>query len=139
MDFYAAASQIIPVLFVILAFESRSLIKMPASYVRGDEKKPRYWNATQIVGRIYLSVMLAIGEACALFGLYEGDESRLLDALIWLALIAGLLGATVQPVGRQWNYFQAWRRDGGGPIWFVVLFLLLVSFLAALIIQLFLR
>jgi len=44
MEFYAAACQVIPVLFVVMAFEAQVLTKRPSPYF-ADKDQPRYWNA----------------------------------------------------------------------------------------------
>jgi hypothetical protein len=111
VDFYLMAAQVIPVLYLALAFETKDLNRRPASY-DPDSDSPRRWNATQIVGRIYLVSLMAIGELAALVGAYVGRRMSLLNGLTWAALVAGLYMVSATPIAQQRKYFSEWWAAG---------------------------
>ena len=67
--------------------------------------------------RIYALTALAVGEIAALVGLDRGVRKDALDALIWLALLIGVLGVTVPLMRRQWDYLERyWARIRYQPV-----------------------
>lgn len=54
MDFYGAAAQVIPVLYLVMAFESRWLFRKP---VRLADLDPSEWAAHQIMLAIFLALL----------------------------------------------------------------------------------
>ena len=74
------------------------------------------------MGRAYLSVVLAVGET-ARSRVCTRQSLPARDVVNWIALVVGIVGVTVAPLGRQWGsgYLKTWRRDAGGPMWFLLL------------------
>ena len=121
MEFYAAASQIIPVLLLALIFENRALSKRPSSYDASQRKDPSNWNATQVVARIWATVTIAAAETAALVGLYRQHEDRLTNGVVWLGLMVSLAMVLYSVVNRQGAYLREWWSSGAASdLWLVV-------------------
>lgn len=116
MQFYGIAAQVIPVLCLAIVFEERMLHRKPASY-QGEKDNPQYWNATQIVARIYLTLLVTAGEVAALVGLYRQETSWVVDALIWLAIIVALCTLVVAVLSPQWKYWRQWWSTEAKSWW----------------------
>lgn len=122
MDFYATAAQVIPTLFLAMAFESRALLRLPTSYDPGaDPDDPARWNAAQIIGMLYFVALMACGELAALTALYRDAASDLTTALTWLGLVGGLLGVVLPVLGNRWRLLKQHLSSAGS--WGQVLFL----------------
>jgi hypothetical protein len=90
MDFYAIAAQVIPVLYLAMAFESRILYRQPGSILREpkDKDDPEYWNVSTPVLTMWVALLMTAGEVAALLGLYHDIEHPIINALIWYGLVA---------------------------------------------------
>lgn len=144
VEFYGAASQVIPVLFLAMVFESRLLARRPESFDPSDPRlklrltyepgDPMLSKPARPLYRIYAVTALAVGEIAALVGLDRGVRGDILDALIWLALLIGVLGVTVPLIRRQWGYLEdywARIRDPTRPfswVWQLLLFVVPMAF-----------
>lgn len=107
--FYDLAAQVIPLLLLAMAFETRVLQRRPDSYLAKDPNYrdvPWTWNPTQIITAILVVLLLIAGEFGALLGAYGVGASYSLDALVWLALIVGLVGLALPLVSIQWGYME---------------------------------
>jgi hypothetical protein len=114
VDFYATAAQVIPTLFLAMAFESRALLRLPTSYnSEADPQDARWWNATQIVGMFYYVAAMACGEVSALIALYGDKGSGLTNGLTWLGLLGGLAGVVVPVLDHQWGLLRRHFRAVG--------------------------
>jgi hypothetical protein len=116
VDFYSAAAQIIPVLFLAAVVEGRLVNSRPDSYFSHDPDNPKKWNGTQPVGRIYAVLIMAIGQLLSLVALSNPAAARaeFTRSMIWLALAVGL-GAVAYPVlARQVNYWRRWAENTPG-------------------------
>ncbi|WP_327031831.1 hypothetical protein [Micromonospora ureilytica] len=112
MEFYATAAQVIPVLFLAMAFESRMLFRRPDSYI-DDTDDPATWNGTQIVVVIFVTILMAIAEFAALVGLFRGKQVGLVNGLVWLGLTAGLIGVIMPVVSFQVELLKQHLKSGG--------------------------
>jgi hypothetical protein len=125
VDFYGAAAQVIPVLLLALIFENKALLRQPSSYLPDRVAEATHWNATQIVGRVYLTLVIAAGEFAALLGLFRGETGNLTDAVVWLGLGAALVALLASVLGRQWQYLRQWWSTEARADWWLPAFVLL--------------
>jgi hypothetical protein len=121
MDFYATAAQVIPVLYLAMAFESKALYRQPDSYDPEHKDDPARWNASQIVLVVFVAILMTAGEVAALVGLYRNVTYRLSNALVWEGLIAGIAGVFMPVTSYQWQFYKRHRAAGGGSGLVVVL------------------
>ena len=126
MDFYGAAAQVIPVLLLALIFENRDLLRQPSSYRPDREGDPSHWNATQIVGRVYLTSVIAAGEFAALIGLYRGETGQLTNALVWVGLVAAILALLASVLAHQWQHWRKWWSTEAKTDWWLPALALLI-------------
>ena len=133
MNFYGTAAQVIPVLYLAMAFESRALYRQPDSYDSSNKDNPRSWNATQILLIVFIALLMTVGEVAALFGLYHDLKHPMLNVLVWYGLVAGLAGIFQPVMSHQWQLYKRHRAAGGGSGGIValsVLCLIALSWLA---------
>ena len=114
-----------------MLFESRYLTRKPDSdlmvsryltrkldpYFNSDDgprDDPRLWNASQPVGWIALVVVMGVGEVTALLGFWQGVTFPIADAVVVLALLAGVTGVIGPPIAQQVRYLRQYRAAGGG-------------------------
>lgn len=132
MDFYGTVAQVIPVLLLAIIFENRLLLHQPSSYDPSQPNNASSWNATQIVGRIYVTLVIAAAEMTALIGLYRQETNRLMDAVVWLGVAAALTLLVWSVVAHQSRYWREWwSTDAKGDWWlsaFILAALLVLTF-----------
>ncbi len=124
MDFYGTVAQVIPVLLLAIIFENRLLLRQPSSYDPSQPNNASSWNATQIVVRTYLTLLIAAAEMAALLGLYRQETNGLTDGVVWLGLAAPLAALVWSVVAHQWRYWQEWWSTGGKGDWWLSAFIL---------------
>jgi hypothetical protein len=137
VDFYAAAAQVIPVFFLAMAFDSRSLMRLPTSYdAEADPLDPALWNSSQIIGTMYLVVLMACGEVSALVALSRNGTSSVIDALVWLGIVGGLLGVVLPVLDHQRILLKRHLKavGGSGQVLFLGFVLICLIFLTATVI-----
>jgi uncharacterized membrane protein len=94
LEFYAVAAQVIPVLFIVLAFQMRYF----ESWGEGG-----WWRSGRIFDWIILGAVV-VGEGVSLYVLQRGDGTRLTEGLVEFALIAlgvGIVYLTVRELPRR--------------------------------------
>lgn len=118
MDFYGTVAQVIPVLLLAIIFQNRLLLRQPSSYDPSQPNNASSWNATQIVGRIYVTLLIAAAEMAALIGLYRQETNRLTDGVVWLGVAAALTLLVWSVVVHQSRYWREWwSTDAKGDWW----------------------
>lgn len=105
LDFHGLVAQVIPVLFLAAAFESRWLTAAPHTYseqqrnerrASGDEEDEKgrvspQSNISQSYARIWLILLMVIGETAALHTVLSSSASSLGTSLAIIGLSAGTL------------------------------------------------
>jgi hypothetical protein len=114
MDFYAIGAQVIPVLYLAMAFENRVLYRQPDPYLPEYKDDPGSWNATQIVLVVFVAILMTAGEVAALVGLYHDLKHPIINFLTWYGLVAGLAGIVMPVLSHQRQFYKRHREAGGG-------------------------
>lgn len=103
LDFHSLVAQVIPVFFLAATFESRWLTKAPRTYsslqgdehmVPGKDEKDRIGlqsNISQSYARIWLIILMFVGELAALYAVFSGSASSTGTSLAIIGLTAGML------------------------------------------------
>lgn len=122
--FYEAATQVIPVLLLVLAIGEGRVI-------RTDTKQPEEWLGTALVAVFAIGV-LVLGELCALKALARGGDSYVLHGATVMALVYGFTFVFAQAVklillGRTEHFSPARVAALGRLYMLIVVAALLVS------------
>lgn len=122
LDFYTTSAQVIPVLFIVLAFEMRG---MSSSFVPDDVTRAVVGdlpNRGVVIFRalytIVVTLVLTIGEAAAFIGIVYGFEPKFYAGhvgwFVFLALIFGGTGVITPLLSVQINLILSLFIDSGG-------------------------
>lgn len=142
-EFQSVTAQVIPVLFLAAAFESRWLAQEPDTYLEGadrsrieGQRKPpedlgrirHASNISQSYGRIWLIILMLVGETSALHSIYAGSGPALSAALAIVGLLAGAIAAVFPLVALHApDIRQHIRLDRGQWWWHGFIVLVLAS------------
>ncbi len=111
-DFYAVAAQVIPVLFIALAFETRSKSFLPEELHEDQSKAGRRLEVTAACYSLVVTLFLAGGEVAALVGIRLGTEPDFhMFHTAWFVTLGLFIGGTgvVVPIALR----QLWVISGG--------------------------
>jgi hypothetical protein len=98
-EFYSAAAQVLPVLFLIAAVEFRLFVLTPEEVKRWGAQKMLNWQVGGNVLAVTLYVVtVGLGEGAALHALHTEDTTPNTDAFVIGALIASGVVAIVSPM-----------------------------------------
>lgn len=107
MNFYVTAAQVIPVLYVAMAFESRGLLRRP-----DYDTNPTETDAMESVHFVVVALLMAAGELAALAGI-EGERGDWIYALVWCGLLSGLVGVVVPRIEYELRVIKKHYEAGG--------------------------
>ena len=125
VDFYATAAQVIPVFFLLLAFEQRILT--PSSV----EEPWGVGRFLYVFGAMNAAMLLIAGEIAALVGLSMGRTTATVSAVVWFGLGAGIYSVAAPIFLDQ---FEELSHGIGKRWWWVPLVTVFVlTFLIAII------
>lgn len=108
MTFFAISAQVIPVMYLAMAFEARMFRK---SVPDGNFPLHRWVYLLRYLVSTTVVMMMAAGEASALVVLYREATAPILDVMVWFGLLAGLVGV-VAPI--LWNQFIMFLLNARG-------------------------
>jgi hypothetical protein len=132
VDFYATAAQVIPVLYLVMVFETRYLTD-PLPF-----ENPRHYTPFLAVARVWVAVTLIAGEGAALWGIYDGGQREgLVNRLVVLALVTGCSGALIPVLLSQASYVTRWWAENRSrdDWWIPVVMTLLLALLTLAIVM----
>ncbi|WPU08945.1 hypothetical protein [Pseudarthrobacter oxydans] len=117
-EFHTLLAQVIPVLLLAAAFESKWLQRIPSRYGGGlDQDSPGQrvhsdTNPFQPVGQFLLVAYIGVGEALALFAVFTGSSQTWQNAWVLLAGILSLLLVIAPLMALHWRDTIAAFRQG---------------------------
>lgn len=119
MEFYATAAQVIPTLFIAMAFGGGILASRPNVTREREQQGGSRWFSPgdYATAAIYVVAFMILGEICALVALALGQSKGVSVAGVWVGLAAGLVGVALPVVRAHWTGLsRGWSRFGMGAL-----------------------
>lgn len=123
MDYYSAASQVLPIIFIGLAFEatyftSRRTYDGPSEAPGEGRDVNAFWS----IGAVWVAGLLIAGEAAALDALHDGAATPFEQGLVGSALAGGGFALCAPLVAAQFRNINVhWREVWPLRLFFVLL------------------
>lgn len=123
LNYYSAASQVLPLIFIGLAFEARYFTSRRTNGLKAVEPKDgENVNAFWSIGAMWVAGLLVAGEAAALDALHDGAATPFEQGLVGTAMASGGFALCAPLAAAQLRNIHAhWRKDWPYRLFFVLL------------------